>query len=98
MPEGRVVFLTGAPGVGKSTIGRALAECSERSFFLDLDAFRANVVRGLAQPSTCRVGPRVLAGEAAWIEGYRRLWVARLDALDLVVEDLKRMEATHGND
>lgn len=45
------MFVTGAPGVGKSTVGRALAERFERAFFLDLDAFRANVVRGLAQPS-----------------------------------------------
>jgi shikimate kinase len=40
MSAGRVVFLTGAPGVGKSTVGRLLADRLERAFFLDLDAFR----------------------------------------------------------
>jgi DNA-binding transcriptional ArsR family regulator len=41
---------------------------------------------------TCRLGPRRLEEEAAWIEGHRRLWDARFDALDKVVEDLKRKE------
>ena len=41
---------------------------------------------------TCRLGPCRLEEEAAWIEGRRRLWEARFDALDQVVEALKRKE------
>ena len=41
---------------------------------------------------TCRLGLRRLEEEAAWIEGHRRLWDARFDALAKVVEDLKRKE------
>jgi DNA-binding transcriptional ArsR family regulator len=41
---------------------------------------------------TCRLGQRRLEEEAAWIEGRRRLWDARFDALEGVVEDLKRRE------
>src|SRR5579871_3845291 len=41
---------------------------------------------------TCRLGQYRLEDEAAWIEGHRRLWDARFDALDTVVEDLKRKE------
>ena len=41
---------------------------------------------------TCRLGLRRLEDEAAWIEGHRRLWDARFDALDTVVEELKRKE------
>ena len=41
---------------------------------------------------TCRLGLRRLEEEAAWIESYRQLWAARFDALDEVVEDLKRRE------
>jgi len=43
---------------------------------------------------TCRLGRRRLEQEAAWIERYHRLWDARFDALDQVVEDLKRKELT----
>ncbi|MDQ2640422.1 MAG: helix-turn-helix domain-containing protein [Pseudomonadota bacterium] len=43
---------------------------------------------------TCRLGPRQLEEEAAWIERYRQLWSARFDALDTVVEELKRQERT----
>ena len=45
---------------------------------------------------TCRLGPRRLEDEAAWIEEHRRLWSARFDALDGIVEDLKRKEKADG--
>src|SRR3954453_12189866 len=41
---------------------------------------------------TCRLGRYRFEEEAAWIEGRRRLWNARFDALDAVVEDLKLRE------
>jgi DNA-binding transcriptional ArsR family regulator len=41
---------------------------------------------------TCRLGARGLDEAAAWIEGRRQLWDARFDALDKVVEDLKRKD------
>ena len=45
---------------------------------------------------TCRLGRRRLEQEAAWIESYRRLWAARFEALDEVIEDLKRKEKSDG--
>ena len=43
---------------------------------------------------TCRLGLRRLEEEAAWIESYRQVWAERFDALDRVVETLKRREKT----
>jgi len=45
---------------------------------------------------TCKLGRRRLEEEAAWIERHRRLWDARFDELDQVVEDLKRKEKLDG--
>jgi len=45
---------------------------------------------------TCKLGRRRLEEEAAWIETYHRLWSARFDELDKVVEELKRKEKVHG--
>lgn len=45
---------------------------------------------------TCRLGPRRLAEETAWLEAYRKLWAARFDALDTVVEELKQEEEVDG--
>jgi DNA-binding transcriptional ArsR family regulator len=45
---------------------------------------------------TCKLGPRRLEEEAAWIERYRQLWDARFDALDTVVEELKQKEKVVG--
>jgi DNA-binding transcriptional ArsR family regulator len=46
---------------------------------------------------TCKLGSRRLEEEAAWIEKYRQLWSARFDALDTVVEELKRKEKIDGH-
>jgi len=45
---------------------------------------------------SCKLGPRQLEDEMAWIERYRQLWAARFDELDDVIEELKRKETTHG--
>ena len=45
---------------------------------------------------TCKLGLRRLEEEAAWIEKYRRVWDARFDELDKVVEELKRKETVDG--
>ena len=45
---------------------------------------------------TCRLGPRGLQEEAAWIDRYHQLWSARFDELDNVVEELTRKERVHG--
>ena len=46
---------------------------------------------------TCRLGPRRLEDETAWIERYRRLWGARFDELEKVVDKLKRKERGNGH-
>ncbi|HEX5379455.1 MAG TPA: metalloregulator ArsR/SmtB family transcription factor [Phenylobacterium sp.] len=45
---------------------------------------------------TCRLGLSGLEEEAAWIEGRRQIWNERFDALDAVVEALKRKEKIDG--
>jgi DNA-binding transcriptional ArsR family regulator len=45
---------------------------------------------------TCRLGQGALDEEWAWLERYRRMWTARFDALDKVVEELKRKERHDG--
>jgi DNA-binding transcriptional ArsR family regulator len=45
---------------------------------------------------TCKLGLRRLDEEAAWIERHRRLWDARFDELDDVIEELKRKEKVDG--
>jgi DNA-binding transcriptional ArsR family regulator len=41
---------------------------------------------------TCQLGPRRLEEETAWLERYRRLWDARFNELEKVVDELKRKE------
>jgi DNA-binding transcriptional ArsR family regulator len=47
---------------------------------------------------TCRLGLSALDEEAAWIERRRQIWNERFDALDVVVEALKRREKADGRD
>jgi DNA-binding transcriptional ArsR family regulator len=45
---------------------------------------------------TCRLGPRQLSEETAWMEAYHQLWASRFEALDQIVEQLKRKEKIDG--
>ena len=45
---------------------------------------------------TCRLGQGALDEEWAWLERYRLMWTARFDALDKVVDELKRKESNDG--
>jgi DNA-binding transcriptional ArsR family regulator len=41
---------------------------------------------------TCRIGPSRLEAEMQWIARYRQIWDARFEALDEVIDELKRQE------
>src|SRR5215211_6747346 len=45
---------------------------------------------------TCTLGLHALEHEAAWIEKFRRVWDARFEALDTIVDELKRKEKVNG--
>ncbi|MBE7217676.1 MAG: helix-turn-helix transcriptional regulator [Caulobacteraceae bacterium] len=91
-------------------LGRADASISELAdgFHMTLTGMRKHVhvleraglvaTRKAGRVRTCRLGPRRLAEETAWMESYRQLWSARFDALDAVVADLNRKENADGND
>jgi predicted ArsR family transcriptional regulator len=46
----------------------------------------------LGRVRQCTLGQGRLSAEMDWMERYRRMWAARFDALDTVVQDLKRKE------
>ncbi|TPM05471.1 helix-turn-helix transcriptional regulator [Mesorhizobium sp. B2-3-11] len=54
------------------------------------------VTKKVGRVRTCKLGLGGLEEEAAWIERYRQLWDARFNALDKVVEELKRKEKVDG--
>jgi DNA-binding transcriptional ArsR family regulator len=45
---------------------------------------------------TCKLGPRQLDDETAWIERYRQMWASRFAELDGVIEEMKRKEKANG--
>lgn len=57
---------------------------------------RAGLVttKKIGRVRTCRLGPRRLEEETAWLERYRRLWDERFDELEKVVEELTREETS----
>ncbi|HTN41475.1 MAG TPA: metalloregulator ArsR/SmtB family transcription factor [Asticcacaulis sp.] len=59
-----------------------------------LEAAGLVITKKVGRVRTCKLGRRQMAEEAAWIERYQQLWAARFDALDDIVEDLKRKEKT----
>ena len=85
-------------------LGRADASITElaETFHMTLTGMQKHVgvleraglvtTQKVGRVRTCRLGPRRLEDEAAWLERYRRRWDARFDALDRVVEELTRKE------
>ncbi|MES1200895.1 MAG: metalloregulator ArsR/SmtB family transcription factor [Pseudomonadota bacterium] len=57
-----------------------------------LEAAGLVVTEKVGRVRTCKLGQRRLEEEAAWIEAYQKMWAARFDALDAVLEDLKQKE------
>lgn len=45
---------------------------------------------------TCRLGASRLDDEKAWLESYRQRWSSRFEALDEILEELKRQENVNG--
>jgi DNA-binding transcriptional ArsR family regulator len=89
-------------------LGRADASITElaEKFHMTLTGMKKHVgvleqaglvtTKKIGRVRTCKLGLRRLEEEAAWIERYRQLWAARFDALDQVVEELKRKEKADG--
>jgi DNA-binding transcriptional ArsR family regulator len=81
-------------------LGRADASITDlaEKFHMTLTGMKKHVgvLEKVGRVRTCKLGPRRLQEETAWIEHYRQLWDARFDALDKVVEELKRKEKVDG--
>ncbi len=54
--------------------------------------------RKVGRVRTCTLGHSLMAEEADWIAQHRRVWAARFDALDQIVEELKQMEICDGRE
>jgi DNA-binding transcriptional ArsR family regulator len=89
-------------------LGRANASITDlaEEFHMTLTGMRKHVrvleqaelvsTEKVGRVRTCKLGPRRLVEETAWIEWYRQLWDARFDELEQVVARLKRKEKLHG--
>jgi DNA-binding transcriptional ArsR family regulator len=89
-------------------LGRADASISElaEKFHMTLTGMKKHVgvleqaglvtTQKIGRVRTCKLGLRGLGDEAAWIEKYRQIWEARFDALDQIVEELKKREKLDG--
>jgi len=89
-------------------LGRADASISElaEKFHMTLTGMKKHVgvleqaglvtTEKVGRVRTCKLGPRRLEQEAAWLERYQRLWDARFDELQRVVDALQRKEKLDG--
>jgi DNA-binding transcriptional ArsR family regulator len=55
------------------------------------------ITEKIGRVRTCKLGSYRLEEEMAWIERYRQLWAARFEALDEVIEELKRKEKSNAH-
>ena len=57
-----------------------------------LEEARLVTTEKIGRVRTCKLGPRRLEAELAWIERYRQLWDTRFDTLEEVVQELKQKD------
>ncbi|HEV2594870.1 MAG TPA: metalloregulator ArsR/SmtB family transcription factor [Sphingomicrobium sp.] len=91
-------------------LGRAEASVSELAdkFQMTLTGMKKHIhvleqaglvsTEKIGRVRTCRLGPRRLEEETAWIEAYRQMWAARFDTLDEIIEELKEKEEGNGRE
>ena len=91
-------------------LGRADASITElaETFHMTLTGMKKHVgvleqaglvtTQKVGRVRTCRLGRHRLEDTVMWIESYRQLWDARFNALDEVLEDLKRKEKADAPD
>ena len=91
-------------------LGRADASITDlaHTFHMTLTGMRKHVgvleqaelvsTEKVGRVRTCRLSPRRLDEETAWIEQYRQRWDSRFDELDKVVGELDRKEKVDGRD
>lgn len=89
-------------------LGRADASISElaNKFHMTLTGMKKHVgileqaglvsTEKIGRVRTCKLGPRRLDEETAWIDRYRQLWAARFDELDAVLDELRQEEKRNG--
>jgi DNA-binding transcriptional ArsR family regulator len=89
-------------------LGRADASITDlaETFHMTLTGMRKHVgvleraelvtTEKVGRVRTCKLGPRRLEEETAWIERYRQLWDSRFDELAKIVEELKWKEKVDG--
>ena len=83
----------------------SITELAER-FHMTLTGMKKHVVvledaglvttEKVGRVRTCRIGPRRLEEETAWMEKCRALWAERFDELDEIIEEQKRKERVDG--
>jgi DNA-binding transcriptional ArsR family regulator len=91
-------------------LGRADASISDlaEKFQMTLTGMRKHVgvlehaglvtTEKVGRVRTCRLGPRRLDDEKAWLDRYHELWDARFDELDRLVDAMKLKEQLDGRD
>jgi len=91
-----------------SQLGRADASITElaEKFHMTLTGMKKHVsvleraglvsTEKVGRVRTCRLGRHRLSEEVAWLERYQRMWAARFDELDNVIEELKPKEKSDG--
>jgi DNA-binding transcriptional ArsR family regulator len=89
-------------------LGRADASITDlaQTFHMTLTGMRKHVgvlevaelvtTEKVGRVRTCRLGPRRLEEETAWIERQRRLWDERFDELERIVGERRRKEQIDG--
>lgn len=84
----KIIFITGASGAGKTTIGRRIAEHYPKSLHLELDVLRRSIVNGLVVPSSTWTDDLTKQTQLSRTAACKMAKLYSANGYDVVVDDV----------
>lgn len=84
----KIIFITGAPGSGKTTIGRRIAEHFPKSLHVKLDDLRQSVISGRVVPGNVWTDEMTIQHQLSKTTACRMAKLYHADGYDVVIDDV----------
>ncbi len=84
----KIILITGAPGAGKTTIGRRIAQHFSKSLHVKLDELRGSVVSGQAVPARGWTDEMTIQARLARTTACTMAKLYAVNGYDVVIDDV----------
>lgn len=84
----KIIFITGAPGTGKTTIGRCIAKQYSKSLHIKVDDLRQSVVSGRVVPGNVWTNEMTIQHQLAKSTAISMAKLYAINGFDVIIDDV----------